>query len=156
LKDTWAKIEARGKGGKVVARAGGPGPGLEPGSGPGPGSGLGPEGEAGVPQITIDEFARLDLRVGVVKQAEAGPEANKLIRLEVDVGEARPRQIFAGLRADYPDPSVLVGKRVIVVANLKPRQMKFGVSEGMVLAAGAHDHPHRVATFDEQADAPRP
>jgi methionyl-tRNA synthetase len=72
----------------------------------------------------------------------------------VDLGEGRLRQIFAGLRAFYPDPGVLVGKRVIVVANLKPRQMKFGVSEGMMLAAGGGDRPHRVATFDAEMDAP--
>ena len=54
----------------------------------------------------------------------------------VDLGEGRLRQIFTGLRASYPDPAVLVGQRVIVVANLKPRQMKFGLSEGMILAAG--------------------
>jgi methionyl-tRNA synthetase len=82
--------------------------------------------------------------------------ADKLIRLQVDLGEARPRQIFAGLRAFYPDPAVLVGERVIVVANLKPRQMKFGVSEGMVLAAGGGKRPHRVATFDEGSEAPQP
>ena len=54
----------------------------------------------------------------------------------VDLGEGRLRQIFAGLRAYYPDPAVLVGRQVVVVANLKPRQMKFGLSEGMILAAG--------------------
>jgi len=72
----------------------------------------------------------------LVKQAELVDGADKLLKLQVDVGEPKPRQIFAGIRADYPDPSVLVGKNVIVVANLKPRQMKFGLSEGMVLAAG--------------------
>ena len=74
--------------------------------------------------------------------------ADKLIKLMVDLGEGRLRQIFSGIRATYPDPSVLVGQRVIVVANLKPRQMKFGLSEGMVLAAGGG-----VATF--AADAPK-
>ena len=108
------------------------------------------------PEITIEDFTRLDLRVGIVRVAETVEEAKKLIRLQVDLGEGRLRQIFAGLRAFYPDPSVLVGKRVIVVANLKPRQMKFGLSEGMVLAAGSGDRPHLVATFDDGENSPLP
>jgi methionyl-tRNA synthetase len=98
------------------------------------------------------------LRVGLVREATLVPDAQKLIRLMVDLGEGRLRQIFTGLRAFYPDPAVLVGKRVMVVANLKPRQMKFGLSEGMILAAGGGDRPHRVATFDggDAADAPQP
>ena len=82
-----------------------------------------------------------------MRTAEVVPEANKLIKLQVDLGEGRTRQIFAGLRAFYPDPQSLVGQNVIVVANLKPRQMKFGLSEGMVLAAGGPEgsaRPHRV------------
>jgi methionyl-tRNA synthetase len=75
--------------------------------------------------------------VGVVREAGLVDGADKLIRAMVDLGEGRNRQILAGLRANYPDPSVLVGQRVIVVANLKPRQMKFGLSEGMILAAGS-------------------
>ena len=106
------------------------------------------------PEITIDEFAKADLRVGIVRSAETIADAKKLLRLEVDLGEGRLRQIFAGIRAWYPDPQALVGKRVIVVANLKPRQMKWGVSEGMVLAAGSADRSHRVATFDEDGPAP--
>src|SRR5207253_1600936 len=87
-------------------------------------------------EIGIEEFAKVDLRVGRVMSAEVVPDANKLLKLQVDLGEGRLRQIFAGLRPFYPDPAVLVGRNVIVVANLKPRQMKFGLSEGMVLAAG--------------------
>ncbi|HWE26915.1 MAG TPA: methionine--tRNA ligase subunit beta [Polyangia bacterium] len=87
-------------------------------------------------EIAIDEFNKVDLRVAVVKEAGLVEGADKLIRVVVDLGEGRDRQIFAGLRQSYPDPSVLVGKRVVVVANLKPRQMKFGLSEGMILAAG--------------------
>jgi methionyl-tRNA synthetase len=87
-------------------------------------------------EITIDAFAKVDLRVGIVKTAELVDGAKKLIRLMVDLGEDKPRQIFAGIRSAYPDPTVLLEKPVIVVANLKPRQMKFGLSEGMVLAGG--------------------
>ncbi|MEO5767119.1 MAG: hypothetical protein ABIS92_02105 [Polyangia bacterium] len=107
-------------------------------------------------EIGIEDLARVDLRVGVVREAAHVPEAQKLIRLMVDLGEGRLRQIFTGLRAYYPDPAALVGQRVIVVANLKPRQMKFGLSEGMILAAGGGERPHRIATFADAADAPQP
>jgi glutaminyl-tRNA synthetase len=110
-----------------------------------------PEPEAPPPEIGIEEFAKVDLRVGLVKSAELVPEAQKLIKLQVDLGEGRLRQIFAGLRPFYPDPAVLVGKNVIVVANLKPRQMKFGLSEGMVLAAG--ETPHTLTVEDAQPGA---
>jgi methionyl-tRNA synthetase len=65
----------------------------------------------------------------------------------VDLGEGRLRQIFAGIRAAYPDPERLAGRRVMVVANLKPRQMKFGLSEGMILA-GVGKESLGIATFD--------
>jgi methionine--tRNA ligase beta chain len=98
-------------------------------------------------EITIDDFGKIDLRVGVIHLAENVPEAGKLIRILVDLGEGRLRQIFAGIKKAYEDPSVLVGKKIIVVANLKPRQMKFGLSEGMLLAAG--EPPELgLATFD--------
>jgi len=69
------------------------------------------------------------------------------VRLLVDLGEEKPRQIFAGIKAAYGDPSVLVGKTLMVVANLKPRQMKFGLSEGMVCAASG-DGRLVAVTFD--------
>ncbi|HZL19169.1 MAG TPA: hypothetical protein VFG23_15640 [Polyangia bacterium] len=106
--------------------------------------------------MSIDDLGKVDLRVGIVREAAHVPEAQKLIRLMVDLGEGRLRQIFTGLRASYPDAGVLVGKRVAVVANLKPRQMKFGLSEGMVLAAGGGERPHLVATFDGGDAAPQP
>ena len=71
------------------------------------------------PQITIEDFAKLDLRVGKVVAAEAHPNADRLLRLQVDLGELGPRQICAGVRAFYP-PEELVGKNIIVVANLPP------------------------------------
>jgi methionine--tRNA ligase beta chain len=107
-------------------------------------------------EIGIDELQRVELRVGIVREAALVPEADKLIRLMVDLGEGRLRQIFTGLRAYYPDPAVLVGRRVAVVANLKPRQMKFGLSEGMILAGGGGDRPHRIVTFDDGDGAPQP
>jgi glutaminyl-tRNA synthetase len=90
-------------------------------------------------QIKIDDFAKLDLRAGAIKLAEPVEGADKLLRILVDIGEPQPRQIFAGIKKRFTDPSQLVGKTVIVVANLKPRKMKFGISQGMILAAGGND-----------------
>ncbi|MBN2526810.1 MAG: methionine--tRNA ligase [Deltaproteobacteria bacterium] len=90
-------------------------------------------------QITIDDFAKVQLKVGRVVEAYPVEKAQKLIRLMVDVGEENPRQIFAGIKSHYPRPEKLIGQNVIVVANLKPREMKFGLSEGMVLAASGDD-----------------
>ena len=101
------------------------------------------------PEITIDDFAKMDLRVGVIREGALVEGADKLIRLMIDLGEGRLRQVFAGIRAAYPDPAKLVGQKVIVVANLKPRQMKFGLSEGMVLAgSGGGKKRLCAATFD--------
>jgi len=85
--------------------------------------------------ISIDEFLRVDLRVAKVVSAELVVGADKLLQLRVDVGELGERQIFAGIRAAY-EPKALVGRLIVVVANLEPRKMRFGVSEGMMLAAG--------------------
>jgi methionyl-tRNA synthetase len=85
--------------------------------------------------ISLDEFMRVDLRVARILNAELIPGAEKLLKLEVDVGELGKRQIFAGIRAAY-EPKSLVGRLIVVVANLEPRRMRFGVSEGMMLAAG--------------------
>lgn len=87
------------------------------------------------PEITIDDFAKVDLRVGTITKAEEVEGAKKLLSLEVDIGFAK-RHVFAGLKAAYKDPAALVGRKVILVANLIPRKMKFGLSEGMVTAAG--------------------
>jgi methionyl-tRNA synthetase len=85
--------------------------------------------------ISIDDFLRIDLRVAKILAAEFIVGADKLLRLRVDVGELGEREIFAGIRAAY-DPAALVGRLIVVVANLEPRTMRFGVSEGMMLAAG--------------------
>ena len=98
-------------------------------------------------EITMDDFEKMDLRVGVVREASLVEESKKLVKLLVDLGEGRLRQIFAGIQAGYPEPSALVGKKVVVVANLKPRQMKFGLSEGMVLS-GWDAGRMCVASFD--------
>jgi methionyl-tRNA synthetase len=87
------------------------------------------------PEIVYDDFARLDLRVARIDQAETVPGADKLLRLVLDVGTLGKRTVFAGIKSAYPDPSPLCGRLTVMVANLQPRKMKFGMSEGMVLAA---------------------
>ncbi len=84
--------------------------------------------------ISIDDFMKVDLRIARVEKAEPVEGADKLLALTLDVGDGR-RQVFAGIKAAY-EPGSLVGRHVVVVANLAPRKMRFGVSEGMVLAAG--------------------
>jgi methionyl-tRNA synthetase len=88
--------------------------------------------------IGIDDFAKIDLRVGRVLTCEAVEGSTKLLRLTVDLGEAKPRHILSGI-AQFHDPAALIGQNVVVVANLAPRKMKFGVSEGMILCASPHD-----------------
>ncbi|PIU00805.1 MAG: methionine--tRNA ligase [Bdellovibrionales bacterium CG10_big_fil_rev_8_21_14_0_10_45_34] len=85
--------------------------------------------------ITIDDFMKVDLRVARIAEASLVEGADKLLRLKLDLGPLGERQVFAGIRAAY-EPEKLVGRHTIVVANLAPRKMKFGMSEGMVLAAG--------------------
>jgi methionyl-tRNA synthetase len=84
--------------------------------------------------IEFDDFMKVDLRVGLVKAAEKVPKSKKLLKLSIDAGEAEPRQILAGISEHY-EPEQLVGKRVVVVANLKPRKLMGLESQGMVLAA---------------------
>ena len=85
--------------------------------------------------ISIDDFMRIDLRVAKVLEADVITGADKLLKLRLDVGELGERQIFAGIRTAY-DPKTLVGRLIVVVANLQPRKMRFGTSDGMMLAAG--------------------
>ncbi|MFO0336289.1 MAG: methionine--tRNA ligase [Pseudomonadota bacterium] len=94
-----------------------------------------PVTEAAPTEITVDDFAKLDLRVGRVLEAKLVEGADKLLELSVDLGAGDVRTIFAGIRSAYA-PDRLVGRHVVVVANLKPRKMRFGTSQGMVLAAG--------------------
>ncbi|TGK53188.1 methionine--tRNA ligase [Leptospira bouyouniensis] len=85
--------------------------------------------------ITIDELSKVELRVGLIKEANPVEGADKLLFVKVDLGEKGIKNVFAGIKASYTAEE-LVGKKVVVVANLKPRQMKFGLSEGMLLASG--------------------
>ncbi|MCB1959123.1 MAG: methionine--tRNA ligase [Rhodocyclaceae bacterium] len=84
--------------------------------------------------IGIDDFTKVELRIAKIVSAEHVEGADKLLRLQLDIGEAKPRQVFAGIKSAY-DPATLVGRLTVMVANLAPRKMKFGLSEGMVLAA---------------------
>ncbi|QPN46580.1 methionine--tRNA ligase [Priestia aryabhattai] len=86
-------------------------------------------------EIEFDTFAAVDLRVALIVKAEAVPGADKLLQLTLDIGDER-RNVFSGIKSAYPDPSRLEGRLTMMVANLKPRKMRFGVSEGMVMAAG--------------------
>jgi methionyl-tRNA synthetase len=97
-----------------------------------------PGGEAIAPTITIDDFAKLDLRVAKIIACEAVEGSHKLLKLTLDTGEATHRQVFSGIKSAYK-PEDLVNRLTVLVANLAPRKMKFGVSEGMVLAASHAD-----------------
>lgn len=97
-----------------------------------------PGGEELAPTITIDDFAKIDLRITLIVNCEAVEGSTKLLRLTLDVGEGRTRNVFSGIASAYK-PADLVGKHTVMVANLAPRKMKFGVSEGMVLAASHAD-----------------
>ena len=86
-------------------------------------------------EIAFDAFAAVDLRIALIEKCEFVEGADKLLRLSLDIGDAK-RNVFSGIKSAYPDPSKLEGRLTLYVANLAPRKMKFGVSEGMVLAAG--------------------
>jgi methionyl-tRNA synthetase len=94
--------------------------------------------EALAPEITIDDFAKVDLRIAKIVNCEAVEGSTKLLRLTLDAGEGKTRNVFSGIASAYK-PEELVGKLTVLVANLAPRKMKFGISEGMVMAASAKD-----------------
>ena len=85
--------------------------------------------------ISFDDFAKVDMRIALIQQAEFIEGSDKLLKLTLDIG-GETRQVFSGIRSAYPDPKVLEGRLTMMVANLAPRKMRFGISEGMVMAAG--------------------
>jgi methionyl-tRNA synthetase len=89
--------------------------------------------------IGIDDFAKLDLRIGTVLECAFVDGSDKLLRFKLGAGDLGERQIFSGIRAGYPEPDKLIGRQVVFIANLAPRKMRFGVSEGMILSAGGDD-----------------
>ena len=95
------------------------------------------------PLITYDDFAKLDVRIGIVKVAEKHPKADRLLRLDVDIG-TETRQILAGIAGSY-DPAALVGRRVVVLANLAPKEIRGLPSNGMILAADVDGKPLLLA-----------
>jgi methionyl-tRNA synthetase len=101
---------------------------------PSPSKGEGANVGAGAPLISLDDFMKVDLRVAKIVNAEHVEGAEKLLKLTLDIGEEKPRTVFAGIKSAY-DPEKLKGRMTVMVANLAPRKMKFGMSEGMVLAA---------------------
>lgn len=86
------------------------------------------------PEVTYDDFVKLDLRVARIVEAVAHPNADKLLRLQVDDGSGTPRQICAGIKGHY-EPSELVGRSIVIVANLAPRKIRGEESRGMLIAA---------------------
>jgi methionyl-tRNA synthetase len=97
-----------------------------------------PGGEGIAPTITIDDFAKIDLRIAKIVACQKVEGSTKLLHLTLDAGEGRTRNVFSGIASAY-EPEQLVGKLTVLVANLAPRKMKFGISEGMVLAASHAD-----------------
>jgi len=100
--------------------------------------------------ISIDDFTKVDLRIAKIVNAEHVEGAEKLLKLTLDIGDAKPRQVFAGIKSAY-DPATLVGRLTVMVANLAPRKMKFGISEGMVLAASNEEGGPFILSPDEGA-----
>ncbi len=108
------------------------------------------EVEALAPETSIDALAAVDLRVGKIVRCEAVPKAKKLLALTVDLGPLGQRQVFSGISQSYT-PEQLLGKHVVVFANLKARKMRFGVSEGMIMASGESDDAVTVLELDPRS-----
>jgi methionyl-tRNA synthetase len=102
--------------------------------------------------IGIEDFAKIELRVARIVSAEVVEGSDKLLRLTLDAGEGRLRQVFSGIKSAY-QPEQLVGRLAVLVANLKPRKMKFGVSEGMVLASSSKADGERLYLLEPNEDA---
>ena len=107
------------------------------------------EVKVGTAEITIDDFVKVDLRVGIVRDAAAVKGADKLLHLHVDIGESEPRSIVAGIATAYK-PEVLVGRKVVIVANLAPRKLRGLTSQGMIVAASLEGGQPVLASFLEE------
>ena len=102
-------------------------------------------------EITIEDFMKLDLRIARVQKAESVEEADKLLKLELDLGPLGNKTVFAGMKQAYK-PENLIDKMVVCVNNLKERKMRFGTSEGMILAAGDDDIGIFIISPDQGAE----
>src|SRR5450830_423148 len=105
-----------------------------------------PGGEGIAPVISMDDFSKIDLRIAKIVNCEAVSGSTKLLRLTLDVGEANTRNVFSGIASSY-QPEQLIGKLTVMVANLAPRKMKFGISDGMVLAASHADEKAKPGIY---------
>ena len=103
-----------------------------------------------VDEITIDDFFKVDLRVALITEVKEIEDADKLVQLKLDLGEIGQKTVFAGIKKFY-DPENLLNKMVICVNNLKPREMRFGISEGMILAASNNESGVYLMSPDSQA-----
>jgi methionine--tRNA ligase beta chain len=110
---------------------------------------------AAKPQISFGDFTKLDLRVATVTAAEPHPNADKLIKIQLDDGTGVPRQVCAGIKAWY-EPRDLIGKQVVVVVNLEPRKLRGEMSQGMVLAATTGPSGHEADVVLLTLDRPAP
>jgi len=102
-------------------------------------------------EITIEDFIKLDLRIARIETAESVEEADKLLKLELDLGPLSKKTVFAGMKQAY-EPESLINKMVVCVNNLKERKMRFGTSEGMILAAGDDDIGIFIISPDQGAE----
>ena len=100
-------------------------------------------------KISIDEFHKVEMKVGKILTAEKVPDTDKLLRLTVDMGEGAPRQIVSGIAAYFPDPEALVGVRCPFVTNLAPRMLRGLESNGMILAAATEDGAFSLLKVDD-------
>jgi methionyl-tRNA synthetase len=101
--------------------------------------------------INIEEFKKMEIRLGEILEAEKIPETDKLLKLKVNMGEETPRQIVSGISTYFPDPSVLIGKKCVFVANLEPRMIRGFESQGMILALSSDDGKFSLLSPDENA-----
>ena len=110
-----------------------------------------PEANPVKPEASFEDFLKLDLRVATIREAAAHPDADRLLVLQVDAGEGHTRQICAGIKGHF-EPEALVGRQIVIVANLAPRKIRGQVSNGMLLAASAGD-TLRLVGFDGELPA---
>ncbi len=100
--------------------------------------------------ITIDEFKKVEIVVGQILSAEKIPDTDKLLKLSVDLGEEKPRQIVSGISLYFPDCTVLIGRKCVFVANLEPRMIRGFESQGMILAVSTEDGKFSLLTPNDE------
>ena len=99
--------------------------------------------------ISFEDFKKLEMRIGTIREVEAIPETDKLLKLSVDLNEEKPRQIVSGISLYFPDCNVLVGKKCMFVANLEPRTIRGHESQGMIFALSTDDGKFSLLEPDE-------